>query len=163
MWHMHWGFVCNVQACRASAILQAITLAQVYWFATFLKHKSKFIGVFKSLPRPRIQKTKQRNKKQNSSHYLLAHICAINLACGAACFMLRWHMHLMNHGHGQNLNTPKWRWSLESPVYICVFACCPCYCEFVLTGYCTPNQKLPCFVLYFKLINTFLKINICVL
>ena len=31
-------------------------------------------------------------------------------------------------------------------------------------GYCTPNQKLACFVLYLKIINTFLKtINICIL
>ena len=28
---------------------------------------------------------------------------------------------------------------------------------FCLTGYCTPNQKLACFVLYLKIINTFLK------
>ena len=27
-----------------------------------------------------------------------------------------------------------------------------------LWGYCTPNLKLGCFVLYFKIINTFLKI-----
>ena len=26
-----------------------------------------------------------------------------------------------------------------------------------LKGYCTPNQKLACFVLYLKIINTFLK------
>ena len=32
---------------------------------------------------------------------------------------------------------------------------------FSLRGNCTPNQKLACFVLYFKMINTFLKI-ICV-
>ena len=30
-------------------------------------------------------------------------------------------------------------------------------------GYCTPNQKLPCFVLSLKIINTFLKINISIL
>ena len=31
-----------------------------------------------------------------------------------------------------------------------------------LKGYCTPNQKLACFVLYLKIINTFLKIiNVC--
>ena len=28
-----------------------------------------------------------------------------------------------------------------------------------LRGYCTPNQKLACFVLYLKIINTFLKIT----
>ena len=27
----------------------------------------------------------------------------------------------------------------------------------LLRGYCTPNQKLPCFVLYLKFINTFLQ------
>ena len=27
-----------------------------------------------------------------------------------------------------------------------------------LRGYCTPNQKLACFMLYLKIINTFLKI-----
>ena len=32
-----------------------------------------------------------------------------------------------------------------------------------LRGYCTPNQKLACFVLYFKIIDTFLKNNICIL
>ena len=29
-----------------------------------------------------------------------------------------------------------------------------------LRGYCTPYQKLACFVLYLKIINTFLKNNI---
>ena len=29
-------------------------------------------------------------------------------------------------------------------------------------GYCTLNQKLACFVLYIKMINTFLKNNICI-
>ena len=34
----------------------------------------------------------------------------------------------------------------------------------VLMGYCTPNQKLvACFVLCLKIINTFLKNNICIL
>ena len=32
-----------------------------------------------------------------------------------------------------------------------------------LRGNCTPNQKLACFVLYLKIINTFLKNNICIL
>ena len=32
-----------------------------------------------------------------------------------------------------------------------------------LRGYCTSYQKLACFVLYFKIINTFLKNNICIL
>ena len=31
-----------------------------------------------------------------------------------------------------------------------------------LKGYCTPNQKLACFVCYLKIINTFLKNNICI-
>ena len=30
----------------------------------------------------------------------------------------------------------------------------------MLMGYCTPNQKLACFVLYLKIINTILKNNI---
>ena len=30
-------------------------------------------------------------------------------------------------------------------------------------GYCTPDQKLLCFVLYLKIANTFLKNNICIL
>ena len=30
-------------------------------------------------------------------------------------------------------------------------------------GYYIPNQKLACFVLYLKIINTFLKNNICIL
>ena len=28
---------------------------------------------------------------------------------------------------------------------------------YVFKGHCTPNQKLACFVLYLKIINTFLK------
>ena len=32
-----------------------------------------------------------------------------------------------------------------------------------LQGQSTPNQKLACFVLYLKIINTFLKNNICTL
>ena len=32
-----------------------------------------------------------------------------------------------------------------------------------LRGYCTPDQKLACFVLYLKIINTFLKNNLCIL
>ena len=32
-----------------------------------------------------------------------------------------------------------------------------------LKGYYTLNQKLTCFVLYLKIINTFLKTNICIL
>ena len=32
-----------------------------------------------------------------------------------------------------------------------------------LRGNCTPNQKLACFLLYLKIINTFLKNNICTL
>ena len=37
--------------------------------------------------------------------------------------------------------------------------------KFILTirGNCTPNQKLACFVLLLKIINTFLKNNICIL
>ena len=31
-----------------------------------------------------------------------------------------------------------------------------------LRGYYTPNQKLTCFVLYLKIINTFLKNNVCI-
>ena len=31
-----------------------------------------------------------------------------------------------------------------------------------LRGNCTPNQKLPCFVPYFKIIDTFLNNNLCV-
>ena len=30
-------------------------------------------------------------------------------------------------------------------------------------GYCTPNQKLACFVLYLKIIDTFLKNDIYIL
>ena len=33
----------------------------------------------------------------------------------------------------------------------------------LLSGYCTPNQKLAGFVLYLKIINTFLKNNLCIL
>ena len=29
-------------------------------------------------------------------------------------------------------------------------------------GNCTPNQNLACFVLYLKIIHTFLKYNICI-
>ena len=32
-----------------------------------------------------------------------------------------------------------------------------------LRGYCTPNQKLACFVLYRKIINTFFENKICIL
>ena len=32
-----------------------------------------------------------------------------------------------------------------------------------LRGYCTPNQKLACFVFYLKIISTFLKNDICIL
>ena len=32
-----------------------------------------------------------------------------------------------------------------------------------LRGFCTPNQKLTCFVLYLKIINTFLKNNLGIL
>ena len=32
-----------------------------------------------------------------------------------------------------------------------------------LRGYCTPKQKLACFVLYLKIINTFLKNNVYIL
>ena len=32
-----------------------------------------------------------------------------------------------------------------------------------LRGYYTPNQKLACFVLYLKIINTFMKNNIHIL
>ena len=32
-----------------------------------------------------------------------------------------------------------------------------------LMEYCTPNKKLACFVLYLKIINTFLKNDICIL
>ena len=35
--------------------------------------------------------------------------------------------------------------------------------NYSLREYCTPNQKLACFVLYLKIINTFLKNNICIL
>ena len=33
----------------------------------------------------------------------------------------------------------------------------------ILTGYYTPNQKLACLVMYLKIINTFLKNNVCIL
>ena len=33
----------------------------------------------------------------------------------------------------------------------------------VLRGYCTSYQKLACFVLYLKIINTFLKNKLCIL
>ena len=33
----------------------------------------------------------------------------------------------------------------------------------MLSGNCTPNQKLACFVLYLKIINTSLKNNRCIL
>ena len=36
-------------------------------------------------------------------------------------------------------------------------------CFNALRGYCTPNQKLACFVLYLKVINIFLKNNTCIL
>ena len=35
--------------------------------------------------------------------------------------------------------------------------------NFPLPTYCTSYQKLACFVLYLKIINTFLKNNICIL
>ena len=34
------------------------------------------------------------------------------------------------------------------------------YFTITLTGYCTPNQKLACFVLYLKIVDTFKKNNI---
>ena len=35
--------------------------------------------------------------------------------------------------------------------------------SFPLRGYCTSYQNLACFVLYLKIVNTFLKNNICIL
>ena len=35
--------------------------------------------------------------------------------------------------------------------------------EYQLRGYCTSYPKLACFVLYLKIINTFLRTNICIL
>ena len=32
-----------------------------------------------------------------------------------------------------------------------------------LRGYCTPNLKLECFVWYLKIVNTFLKNDVCIL
>ena len=37
------------------------------------------------------------------------------------------------------------------------------YCTLTRNGYCTPNQKLACFVLQLKIDNTFLKNNKCIL
>ena len=39
-------------------------------------------------------------------------------------------------------------------------------CDFVFTllrGNCTPNQKLTCFALYFKIVNTFVQNNVYIL
>ena len=33
------------------------------------------------------------------------------------------------------------------------------YGKFFIKGYCTPNQKLACFVPYLKIVNTFMKNN----
>ena len=33
----------------------------------------------------------------------------------------------------------------------------------VLRGYCTPNLELACFVCYLKIVNTFMKNNVCIL
>ena len=35
------------------------------------------------------------------------------------------------------------------------------YLVIIVKGYCTPDQKLACFVLYLKITNTFMKNNIC--
>ena len=43
------------------------------------------------------------------------------------------------------------------------FSCTFYQQKYVLRGYCTSYQKLACFVLYLKIINTFLKNNICIL
>ena len=48
---------------------------------------------------------------------------------------------------------------LDQVLSVYCFACC----QYSLRGYCTPDQKLACFVLYLKIINTSLKNNICII
>ena len=46
-------------------------------------------------------------------------------------------------------------------VFINTYQSTLCICsEVTLRGYCTPDQKLACFVLYLKIINIFLKNSI---